>query len=110
MTITAFPLRTTQPRPRDPTGAARQKRYRDKRRRNAILGKALENNKAVVTEDGTRLTITLDPDDLDHLASRIASGPVTRSERYIVTQIILQFMFGLPEDTSVSISMPLEEA
>lgn len=104
-----YPAPVTRPRPKDPSGADRQRRYRQNRKRDALLANPLTNNTSTVTRDGV-LTVTLSMEDIDKLASRISRGPVTRHERYMASQIILHYLWSMPDDSGgVAIDCPLDD-
>src|SRR6266404_4115003 len=78
------PLRPDQSRPRDPTGAERQARFREQRKRNG-KGKVKQKHK-----DGARTVTRTAPPTVTLADARPNASAVTRSDVKIVTVPVAQ--------------------
>lgn len=106
--MSVTPFRVTPTPPKDPHAAARQRRYRDARRRDALQPNPLESHEVSVTRDGTA-SVTLTFEDLDKLALRISRGPVTAYERYLVSRLVTEYAMQLADGMTVTIECPADQ-
>ena len=89
-----------EPRPRDPTGAERQARFRERRRRLTVTAE-----RATVTPNQRNGPTMIDTVEMCALAGRLTSDDVTDADLQLAGQLILMLVQRLPADASLDVSM-----
>jgi hypothetical protein len=83
-------------RPRDTTGAARQRRFRERRRQPTVT-----DNQAGVTPNRYAITI-----EMCALSGRLSSGSVTDDDLELAGRLILHLVRRLPEGAVLDLGLP----
>lgn len=79
-------------KPKDPTGAARSKRYRRNRR-------TLQRHAAVTP------SVTVDTSEMVALAVRLEAGTVTQDDLHVASRLVLALLHSLPSDSALALGI-----
>ena len=90
----------TESRPRDPTGAARQARFRERRRRLTVTAE-----QATVTPNQRNGPTMITTVEMCALAGRLTSDNVTEADLQLAGRLILMLVRRLPADASLDVTM-----